>query len=489
MHKTMIQAGWNFENSYSSLPEMFFTRQNPIPVNAPQAVIVNEDLALLLGLQTDYLKSKEGEAVLAGNSVPPGAQPLAQAYAGHQFGRFTMLGDGRALLIGEQITPALERFDLHLKGAGPTPYSRGGDGRAALGPMLREYLISEAMHHLGIPTTRGLAVVKTGEPVYREETLSGAVLVRCARSHLRVGTFQYAAVRGRQGDLKALADYAINRHYPEIAPLEDKYVKFLQKVLQGQAALISQWMLVGFVHGVMNTDNMTISGETIDYGPCAFMDTYHPTTVFSSIDRQGRYAYSNQPEMALWNLTRFAEALLSLLHEDPDRAVETAQDILNRFPELYQQHWLTGMAGKLGLKVIEEEDKELIKNLLGLMQRHKADYTNTFLDLTFGRTSQSPLAEAQEFLQWKEHWEQRLKQQQGTTSMAQALMRQNNPAVIPRNHKVEEALRAAVQKEDYSLFHQMLTVLKDPFAHSPEQREYAEPPPPSAQPYRTFCGT
>ncbi|MCL9797606.1 YdiU family protein, partial [Frankia sp. AgKG'84/4] len=334
--------GWNFDNSYARLPKSFFTSLNPTPVRSPKLIILNDSLAASLGLNAEALQSETGVAVLAGNQIPEGASPLAQAYAGHQFGHFNMLGDGRALLLGEQMTPLDERFDIQLKGPGRTPYSRGGDGRATLGPMLREYIISEAMHALGIPTTRSLAVVTTGEPVIRETALPGAILTRVAVSHLRVGTFQYAAKWGTVEELRILADYALKRHFPDIDTDENRYLPLLQEVIKRQAGLIAKWQLVGFIHGVMNTDNMTISGETIDYGPCAFMDEYDPATVFSSIDTGGRYAYGNQPNIGGWNLARFAEALLPLLHADQEQAVKLAQDAISEFPELYHHNWLAG---------------------------------------------------------------------------------------------------------------------------------------------------
>jgi serine/tyrosine/threonine adenylyltransferase len=484
-----MKAGWNFDNSYSRLPDIFFTSQDPKPVAEPKLIVFNEDLAADLGLDSGTLKSEEGTAVFAGNSIPEGASPLAQAYAGHQFGHFNMLGDGRAVLLGEQITPQGERFDIQLKGPGRTRYSRGGDGRAGLGPMLREYIISEAMHGLGIPTTRSLAVVTTGEQIIRDTLQPGAVLTRVAASHLRVGTFQYAANFGKVDDLQALADYAIKRHYPELEGEENKYLLFLKEVIKRQISLIAKWQLVGFIHGVMNTDNMTISGETIDYGPCAFMDAFDPATVFSSIDRDGRYAYGNQPYICGWNLTRFAETLLSLLHENEEQAVELAEEALSVFPELFESNWLTGMRAKLGLFNEEKEDKALIAELLGLMQKHKADYTNTFRALTFGQQDNTDLFKALEFNQWHEKWQARLDRQEESKESSQELMRSANPAVIPRNHRVEEALEAAVKQGDFSMMERLLEVLKNPFEHSQEQTDYCKPPAPSNVPYRTFCGT
>jgi uncharacterized protein YdiU (UPF0061 family) len=486
MNTNQNAAGWNLQNSYTSLPEAFYTKVSLNPVEGPKTIVVNEELAKALGLNLENLKN---DAVFAGNTAPPGGEPLAQAYAGHQFGNFTMLGDGRAILLGEQITPQGERFDIQLKGSGRTPYSRGGDGRAALGPMLREYIISEAMHGLGIPTTRSLAVVITGEPVYRETELKGAILTRVAASHLRVGTFEFAThVRGKGDELKALADYAIKRHYPEAAGEDQPYLALLKGVIKQQAALIAKWQLAGFIHGVMNTDNMTISGETIDYGPCAFMDTYDPATVFSSIDRQGRYAYANQPRIGGWNLARFAEALLPLFHEDQEEAVKMAQEALYSYSELYQAHWLAGMRAKLGLFHEEKEDEALIGELLNLMKEHNADYTNTFVVLTFGRLEKTGMSCAAEFTQWHEKWEARRGRQEESKADSEQLMRNSNPAVIPRNHRVEEAL-AAANIGDYSVMEKLLAVLKNPYAHTPEQAEFAKPPGPEAGSYQTFCGT
>ena len=481
--------GFNFDNSYARLPESLFSFVNPETVSAPQVVVINEQLAESLGLSGEALKSTVGVAILAGNENPPGGLPLAQAYAGHQFGHFTMLGDGRAILLGEQVTPSGQRYDLQLKGSGRTPYSRGGDGKATLGPMLREYIISEAMNGLRIPTTRSLAVMGTGEKIYRETALPGAVLTRVAKSHLRVGTFQYAAGRGGGKELKFLADYAIERHYPEASREANKYLAFFKGVIGAQASLISQWMLVGFIHGVMNTDNMTISGETIDYGPCAFMDTFDPSTVFSSIDHHGRYAYANQPKIAAWNLARFAETLLPLIDSDQEKAREMAEGALGDFSVQYDEYFLHGMRSKLGISGARDEDKMLVRDLLQLMSEYKADYTNTFLDLTFERFDQSDLCRSEGFKKWKARWEKRRDQEPGSREQAQELMKKSNPAVIPRNHRVEEALRPAVGTGDYGPLKKLLDVLENPFAHSPEQEEFATPPAPSSPPYRTFCGT
>ncbi|MDQ0201472.1 protein adenylyltransferase SelO [Neobacillus ginsengisoli] len=489
MAKEIKETGWNLDNSYSRLPKSFFSSQNPTPVRSPKLIILNDPLATSLGLNVETLQSENGLAVFAGNRIPEGASPLAQAYAGHQFGHFTMLGDGRAILLGEQITPLGERFDIQLKGPGRTPYSRGGDGRAALGPMLREYIISEAMHALGIPTTRSLAVVTTGEVVIRETDLPGAILTRTAASHIRVGTFQYVAKWGTVEELRILADYTIKRHFPDVEADENRYLSLLKEVIKRQAALIAKWELVGFIHGVMNTDNMTISGETIDYGPCAFMDNYDPDTVFSSIDRQGRYAYGNQPYIAGWNLARFAETLLPLLHDNQEQAVKLAQDAISDFMELYLNNWHAGMRAKLGIFNVEKQDESLFDDLLSMMQESRGDYTNTFRALTFDTPEETVLFGTPKFAQWYELWKARLGRQQESKASSQQLMRNSNPALIPRNHRVEAALEAAVKQRDYSVMEQLLNVLSSPYAHNPEQAEYSTLPAPSTNPYRTFCGT
>jgi uncharacterized protein YdiU (UPF0061 family) len=487
-NEEQVKSGWNLDNSYARLPKIFFTSQNPTSVRSPKLIILNEPLAQSLGLNAQALQSEDSVAVFAGNKLPEGANPLAQAYGGHQFGHFNMLGDGRALLLGEQMTPEGERFDIQLKGPGRTPYSRGGDGRAAVGPMLREYIISEAMHALGIPTTRSLAVVSTGEQVFRETALPGAILTRVAASHIRVGTFQFAANWGTSEDLRTLADYAINRHYPEIEEDNNRYLSFLKGVISRQAELISKWQLVGFIHGVMNTDNMTISGETIDYGPCAFMNEYDPATVFSSIDREGRYAYGNQPPIGGWNLARFAEALLPLLHEDEEEALKLAQDTISEYPELYRSYWLAGMRAKLGIFNKEEQDEALIGDLLNIMKEHEADFTNTFRALTYDTLENTDLAKKPEFSKWNERWQERLSRQEQSNESSKHLMQKSNPMVIPRNHRVEEALEAAVEG-DYSVMERLLDVLSRPYEHSPEQTEYCKLPEPTSRPYRTFCGT
>lgn len=484
-----VDAGWNLDNSYLSLPDIFYTRVKANKVTSPKLIILNNPLAKLLGFNIEGLQDKEAIDILAGNDFPEGSNPIAQAYGGHQFGHFTMLGDGRAILIGEQISPSSERFDIQLKGSGPTPYSRGGDGRAALGPMLREYIISEAMYSLGIPTTRSLAVVTTGDKINRETRLPGAVLTRVAKSHIRVGTFQYASGWGSLEDVKALADYSIKRHFPEVEFDENPYISLLNRVIRAQASLIAKWQLVGFIHGVMNTDNMTISGESIDYGPCAFMDVYDPQTVFSSIDRNGRYAYGNQPIIGEWNLSRFAETLLPLIDDNKEQAIKIAGDSLKNFEKLYNNYWIKGMRSKLGLFNEEVEDRELIQELLYLMEKYKADYTNTFVGLTIDKVDRSDLFNSEEFKTWYNKWQSRLDKQDKPKELLKELMRNSNPYIIPRNHQVERALEAAVKNEDYSVLYRLLEAISSPYKHVDGYEEYMAPPQPSNIPYRTFCGT
>lgn len=482
----MTQTGWNLKHSYQLLPEHFYAKVEPTPVKNPACVVFNDDLAAELGLPDD---SKQHPELWSGNELPDGADPIAQAYAGHQFGQFTMLGDGRAVLLGEQVTNKGRRFDIQLKGAGRTPFSRRGDGRAGLAPMLREYMISESMYGLGIPTNRTLAVTTTGEHIQREIEIPGAVLTRVSSSHLRVGTFQYAAGLGDVDALRLLADYAIQRHYPEVAGEENRYAAFYEKVVEKQAALIAQWQLTGFIHGVMNTDNMAISGETFDYGPCAFMDVYHPETVFSSIDTQGRYAYQNQPPIAQWNLARLAEALIPILDDEEEAAVETAQEILSRYGSYFQTHWVNGMRDKLGFLSEESQDRALMDDLLDIMKKQESDYTNTFRALTLDRPEELPMYHSVAFSSWYDQWKKRLERQEQPLHLAFETMKKANPAIIPRNHRVEEALEAVIQEDDYSVMHQLMEQLKNPYAYSDAQEEYAQPPEPSDQPYRTYCGT
>lgn len=482
-------AGWNFDNSYARLPELFHARLNPTPVRKPKMVIFNAQLAQCLGLNAEVLEGEDGAAIFSGNRVPHGAQPIAMAYAGHQFGYFTMLGDGRAILLGEQITPRGERFDIQLKGSGRTPFSRDGDGRAALGPMLREYIISESMNALGIPTTRSLAVVTTGEEVFRETALPGAILTRIAASHIRVGTFEYTVARGSRDAVKTLAHYTMNRHYPELLSAENPYLALLGAVTDRQASLVVEWQNVGFVHGVMNTDNMALGGETIDYGPCAFMDAYDPATVFSSIDHHGRYSYGSQPGITGWNLARFAETLLPLIDENMKKAVALANETLGGFAGKIQSLRLSNMRTKLGLFHEDEQDSSLIESLLAYMHRNHADYTNTFRALAQETLPQEPFFIDASFLKWHENWTRRLTRQAESMDEARKLMKSRNPAVIPRNHLVEEALEAAVAHRDPSKIKRLLQVLSKPFDDLAPHLEHFAAPGPSDRAYRTFCGT
>lgn len=468
MNQTKI--GWNFNNSYARLPEIMFSRLNPVPVCAPKLILLNKNLAKNLELNFSDLTEKELAALFSGNSLPKGADPIAQAYAAHQYGHFTVLGDGRAILLGEH-----NRFDIQLKGSGQTPYSRQGDGRAALSPMLREVIISEAMFALGIPTTRSLAVVATGENVYRGENLPGAILTRVAVSHIRIGTFEYIAMLNDIELLKTMVNYSIDRHYPHLKEVENPALELLKAVMEKQIILIIHWMRVGFVHGVMNTDNMTISGETIDYGPCAFMDAYDPATVFSSIDRHGRYAFGNQAKIAEWNLSRFAETLIPLLHESQEKAIEIVKEVLGNFSALYQKNYLSMMRNKLGLLGEEHEDEVLINDLLFWMQETKADFTNTFYSLMTGNFSRDE--------SWNQRWQARL------SAGSYELMRANNPAVIPRNHKVEEALKAASIDNDLTLFNRLLEILSKPYENNYQDLADYQSPAELGCGYQTFCGT
>lgn len=480
---------WRFDNSYLHLPEDYYARQLPEPVPEPGLVVFNRDLAVELGLGLDGLSDQELAQLFSGNQLPEGAEPIAQAYSGHQFGYFARLGDGRAVLLGEHLTPAGRRVDIQLKGSGRTPYSRNGDGRAALGPMLREHIMAEAMHALGISTARSLAVVSTGERVYRESALPGAILTRVAASHLRVGTFEHFAAERDLESLKQLADYAINRHDPQLKDSDQPYLDFFQAVMQRQIALVVDWLRVGFIHGVMNTDNMTISGETIDYGPCAFMDSYDPQTVFSSIDHGGRYAFANQPGIAKWNLARLGESLLPLLHDDVEQAAVLANSLLESFDSSYQQAWLAMMRRKLGLAGEQDVDVELINELLRWMQNHQADYTNTFRDLSAEQAPTGEQYQNDEFITWHRRWQQRRQDSNQSLPSAMAMMRDNNPALIPRNHRVQAALTAAESDADFSLLKSLLEALRDPYADNALFQEYATPPAPTEQVRQTFCGT
>jgi uncharacterized protein YdiU (UPF0061 family) len=484
-----------FDNSYARLPPRFFARLDPTPVAAPRLVKLNRALAEELGVDADALATPEGVAVLAGNSVAEGSEPLAQAYAGHQFGHFVpQLGDGRAILLGEIVDRAGRRRDVQLKGSGITPFSRSGDGRAALGPVLREYLVSEAFAALGVPATRALAAVATGEDVYRERALPGAVLTRVAASHLRVGTFQFFAVRGDGDAVRLLADHAIARHYPDAAPAENPYRAFYEGVVARQAALVARWLGVGFVHGVMNTDNMSIAGETIDFGPCAFMDAYDPGTVFSSIDHQGRYAYGNQPRIAQWNLARLAETLLPLFDADEDAAIAWAQEAVGRFAAAFEEAYVGELRRKLGLATAREDDRALADDLLLRMAANQADFTRTFRSLCAAAEEETSTAARDEFVDptafdaWAARWRARLAGEAVAPAERAAAMRAANPVYIPRNHLVEEALAAAVERDDLAPFDALLAALARPYEERPGFERYAEAGP--ARPdYRTFCGT
>ena len=457
---------FNLENSYAELPKIFYSKVSPTPVENPQLIILNENLANELGLNFSTLLEDERAELFSGNILPKNSAPIAQAYAGHQYGGFVILGDGRAILLGEHLTRDKKRVDIQLKGSGKTPYSRRGDGRAALAPMLREYVISEAMHAIGIPTTRSLAVVATGEDVYRENLLPGAILTRVASSHIRVGTFQFAAAIGSKSDVEKLIEYTNARHFPQ----KKNALELLKITIEHQADLIVNWMRVGFIHGVMNSDNMSICGETIDYGPCAFIDEYDPATVFSSIDSRGRYAFANQANVAQWNLARFAETLLPFLSR------EVAENEIENFRAIYQEKYLAMMRKKLGLFGVEEGDEKLIQDLLDWMQKSRADYTNTFRNLSSLKGD------------WQKNWRARLAKNNQSFDSSQRLMDENNPTIIPRNHKVEEALQAA-NEGDLKLFYDLLTALKNPYESSANKKSYQLPPSESERVTQTFCGT
>ena len=484
----MDDAGFNFENTYLQIPKVFYTKLLPEPVPRPKMVILNEPLAKDMGLDFSGLNMDEQAQLFAGNDMPKESEPFAQAYAGHQFGHFTMLGDGRAIVWGEHITPSGQRLDIQFKGSGPTPYSRGADGRAVLGPMLREYIISEAMHALNIPTTRSLAVVTNGEKVYRETGLPGAILTRIASSHIRVGTFEYAALQQDKGIIQTLVDYTIDRHYPWIKEEQNKTLSLLKAVMEKQADLITHWMRVGFIHGVMNTDNMTLSGETIDYGPCAFMDAYDPRTVFSSIDHMGRYAYANQPDIAQWNLARLAETMLPLLDDEIEKAADTTEEAVNGFGALYKDKWLSMMHAKLGLIGARAEDESLITDLLDWMQRAGADYTNTFRHLMEEKPPQDKPYNDRAFKEWYTRWQVQFAKNTKPLKSSLSLMRANNPAVIPRNQKVEQVLGDATNG-DLKPLKDLLTALQEPYKNRSDLKPYQSPPKQDERVYQTFCGT
>ena len=482
-----MDINWNFDNSYARLPSSFKENIKPVIVKKPELLLLNEKLADDLDLDFSNIERKKLAELFAGNVLPNGSDTIAQAYAGHQFGHFTMLGDGRAVLIGEHINKKQERYDIQFKGSGRTSFSRNGDGRAVLGPMLREYLISEAINALNIPTTRSLAVVKTGEQVVRENLLPGAILTRVASSHLRVGTFQYIAARQNKDELKILFDYVVNRHYPEIIGSKNRPIELLKIVLDKQINLVIDWMRIGFIHGVMNTDNMSISGETIDYGPCAFMDIYDPKIVFSSIDKMGRYAYCNQPMITKWNLARFAECLIPLIDSDQNKAINLATKEINSFDNKYEEKWLKMMGNKLGLSVIKDQDKSLILDLLTWMHQKKADYTNTFCYLMDEEVQKKKIYDDNNFITWKKRWKERLKKSDKSSINYLRLMKKFNPIVIPRNNKVEEALRTA-EENNIDPFNKLLKILKNPYVNQKEIKEY-QIPSNTNENYQTFCGT
>ena len=487
-----------FDNSYARLPTTFFTALDPTPVEQPGPIRVNRELALELGLDPDWLASPEGTAVLAGNEIAEGSEPIATVYAGHQFGGYNpQLGDGRAVLLGEIVRADGQRFDLQLKGSGPTPYSRGGDGRAPLGPVLREYIVAEAMHALGVPTTRSLAAVTTGELVVREGYLPGAVLTRVASSHIRIGTFEYFSAQRDTDSLATLTGHVIARHFPGAADADNPVLAMLQAVIGRQAELVAHWQLLGFIHGVMNTDNMLLCGETVDYGPCAFMDIFNPAQVYSSIDHQGRYAYRNQPGIAHWNLSRLAQALIPLLHDDEEQAVSLAQGAIDSFPGQFLDAHSAGLARKLGLAELAEEDTALVEDLFTAMEAQHLDFTLTFRRLADlvneAASAEGSVAELFEFpaelAPWLARWRERVATETSSPGARQTLMYRANPALIPRNHLVEQALSAAHHEPDFATFHRLVDVLANPFTYRDDLAEFARPPQPAEEVKQTFCGT
>ena len=494
---TTIKPPICFNNSFVKLGEKFFAKLNPTPVKHPKIVKLNDELSNNLGIDLEMLELEDWASIFSGNQILPGSEPLAMVYAGHQFGHLVpQLGDGRAILLGEVIDNSSIRNDIQLKGSGITPFSRQGDGRAALGPVLREYIVSEAMHALGIPTTRSLCAVTSGEPVYRETVLPGAVLTRVASGHVRTGTFQYFAMRGDEKAITKLADYVIDRNYPEVKEKQNKYLKLLEKVMDRHAQLVTKWLNVGFIHGVMNTDNMALSGETIDYGPCAFMDSFNKTQVFSSIDHAGRYSYGNQPQIVQWNLARLAETLLPLIDKKEDSAVEMAKDIIESYSGRFKEFWLAGMRQKLGLLTSESEDVNLIESLLNIMHENEADFTLTFrrlchaaLGKKMDRNLRNLFKDEEAFNKWSNSWRSRLSRESASPEERVNLMRNVNPAVIPRNHRVEHALNAAVENSDYGPFEKLVDVLSSPYEEIKENDEFMLPPKPGEHVLQTFCGT
>ena len=481
-----MTIGWHFDNTYSKLSNTFKEEVKPTPVRNPELVVLNDQLAKDLNLDFSKIEKKDLSQIFSGNTLPKGSATIAQAYAGHQFGHFTMLGDGRAVLLGEHLVNNTTRFDIQFKGSGRTSFSRSGDGRAVLGPMLREYIISEVIRALKIPTTRSLAVVKTGEKIVREDLLPGAILTRVASSHIRVGTFQYIAAKQNIDDLNTLVDYTINRHYPEIQSSKNKALDLLNLVMERQCKLVVNWMRVGFIHGVMNTDNMAISGETIDYGPCAFMDHYNPKTVFSSIDQLGRYSFSNQPPITKWNLSRFAECLIPLIDKNEDKAIQLATEIIDNFQNIYEEKWLNMMRDKLGLFEKSKDDKKLIDDLLIWMEKNKADYTNTFCYLMNIKIGNNSLYDDKEFINWSNKWQNRISINDNSKEKSLELMKETNPIIIPRNHKVEEALKAA-NEDNLEVMNKLLSKFDNPYGEQKGIEDYQLPS--LDDNYQTFCGT
>jgi uncharacterized protein YdiU (UPF0061 family) len=481
---SLSDSGWNLQSNYTQISDKLFSELKPDIVTNPSTVIINNELAKKLGLNLKGISEKDLSNLFSGNTLPHGSKPFAQAYAGHQFGQFTILGDGRAHIVGEQVTPEGEIFDIQYKGSGRTPYSRGGDGKAALGPMLREYLISEAMYHLGIPTTRSLAVVETGEKVYREVPLKGSILTRVASSHIRIGTFQFLAAHKDYEGMQALLDFSIKRHFRNLKFSKNVTVEFIQAVMQKQIKLIVDWMRVGFIHGVMNTDNSTISGETIDYGPCAFMDSYDAGTVFSSIDTQGRYSFANQPSIIHWNLVRLAESLLPLIDKNEKKSIEIAQNTLNEFSSLFKNEWLQMMRKKIGIEDRSEEDEELISNLVNWMQNKSPDFTNTFCNLMNYNHANDEVFGDNDFGTWKKNWQERVKNKEYLKTMINT-----NPVLIPRNYLVEEALNEAETKGKLNKFNDLNKAISSPYHIEKVNIKYLITPSKTNIPYKTFCGT
>ena len=479
---------WKFENSYLQLPKNMQSKQLPEKVKNPKIVLINNNLSNELGINLSNLDPEYLALVFSGNQLPAGSDTIAMAYAGHQFGHFTILGDGRAILIGEHINNKKQRYEIQFKGSGKTEFSRNGDGKAALGPMLREYIISEAMYHLNIPTTRSLAVVKTDEKVIRETELTRAILTRVASSHIRVGTFQYFAYKKDNESLKSLVNYSIDRHYPEIKNNENIYINLIDRLMDKQIDLVVNWMRVGFIHGVMNTDNMALSGETIDYGPCAFMDRYDPKTVFSSIDHFGRYAYYNQPSITKWNLARFAECLIPFLDTNKDEAIKIATNKINEFDKKYEKKWLKMMSDKIGLLDTEKEDEVLILDLLQWMHSNKADYTNTFYNLINEKIFSNQVYDNADFLTWKDRWKMRLSKYKNKMDKVEEKMKFSNPIIIPRNYKVEEALSAA-ENGDMSLVEILLKALEKPYENNSNLKDFQITEKLNKSGYKTYCGT